>query len=116
MRGFMLSTLCLLGYRNAMNPTVDILRAIFALAFVVGLMWGFSYLIKKHGWRLGLPTAMTQGRTRRLKLVEILPLDHRNKVALVRQDDKEHLILIGAETSRIIEKNLSAPADMTEKL
>ena len=98
-----------------MNPSVDILRAIFALAFVLGLMWGLGFLIKKYGWRFGLPTAMNVGRTRRLQLVEILPLDHRNKVALIRHDQKEHLVLIGMEGSEIIEKNLTAPASGTEK-
>lgn len=98
-----------------MNPTTDILRAIFALAFVIGLMWLLSYVLKKYGWRFGLPTALSMGRERRLKLVEILPLDHRNKVALIRQDGKEHLLLINADNATIIEKNLSAPVETTEK-
>ena len=100
-----------------MNPTVDVLRAVFALAFVLGLMWFLGFLIKKYGHRLGLPGHMTIGRNRRLQLVEILPVDHRTKIALIRHDTKEHLVLIGAEGgTQIIEKNLASPADLpTEK-
>ncbi len=96
---------------DAMNPTVDILRAIFSLAFVVGVMWLIGYVIKKYGHRWGLPQHMTVGRNRRLKLVEVLSVDHKTKIALIRHDDKEHLLVVGAEGSQIIEKNLPSPPD-----
>ena len=79
-----------------------------ALLFVLGLMWSLGYLLRRYGARLGLPTPPLTGPNRRLQLIEVLPLDGRNKIVLVRRDDAEHLVLIGPAESEVIEKNISA--------
>ncbi len=97
-----------------MDAGVDLLRVCLALTFVIGLLLLSSFLIRKYGHLLGLPTAPNMGRNRRLQLVEIMNIDPRTKLALVRRDDQEHLLLIGQSSSEVIEKNL--PAQNTEKL
>ncbi len=86
-----------------MNSSVDLIRAIVALAFVLGLIWTLGYLIRKHGWRIGLPTAPLNGKVRRLKIIETLPLDAKNRAVLIRRDDVEHLVLVGTDTAQLIE-------------
>lgn len=91
-----------------MNPGLDLLRACVALIFVLGLMWSLGYLIRRYGHRLGLPTMPLTGPNRRLQVVEVLPIDARNKLILVRRDTTEHLILVGSTESEVIEKNLTS--------
>jgi flagellar protein FliO/FliZ len=97
-----------------MDAGVDLLRVCLALIFVIGLLALSSFLIRKYGHLLGLPTAPNMGRNRRLQLIEILNIDPRTKLALVRRDGQEHLLLIGQSSSEVVERNL--PAQLTEKL
>ena len=89
-----------------MNSSIDLLRAILALAFVLGLIWLLGAAIRKYGWRIGLPTPMSPSRTRRLQLLEVLTVDNKNRLILFRRDDAEHLILVGQETAQIVETNI----------
>jgi flagellar protein FliO/FliZ len=52
------------------------------------------------------------GRKRRLSTVESAFLDGRHRVVLIRRDDVEHLVLVGPNTSQVIETGIPAmPAD-----
>jgi flagellar biosynthetic protein FliO len=94
-----------------MNPmTPDIFRALFALLFVIGLLWLLSYALRKYGAKLGLPTVPMTGKARRLQLLEVLSLDQRNKLVLVRQDDQEYLLLVGQQHSQIIHRDTTETA------
>lgn len=88
------------------NSSIDLLRAVCSLAFVLGMIWLLGYLARKYGSRIGLPTALQSG-PRRLKLVEVMVLDSKNKLALIRRDNTEHLILIGTDTAQIVETSIS---------
>ncbi len=78
----------------------QILKAVAALVFVLALMGGLSLVLKK----LGLSSAMPiKSGDKRLKLVEILPLDGRRKIAIVQRDDVQHLILLGGNEETVIE-------------
>jgi flagellar protein FliO/FliZ len=94
-----------------MNPSVDILRAVFALFFVLGLIWLIGASIRKYGWKLGLPTPMAQSRVRRLQMLEVLNLDGKNRMVLVRRDNVEHLVLVGSETTQVIETSIPSKQD-----
>ncbi len=94
-----------------MQPGTDILKVCLALIFVLGLLFLISFLIRKYGHLMGLPTAPNMGRNRRLQLVEILSIDPRNKLVLVRQDNKEHLLLVGQSAVEVVEKNLPAQTE-----
>lgn len=82
-------------------------RFIAALVFVVGLMILLAQVMKHfngHG-------ALRGGRKRRLQIVEILPIDARHRAVLLRRDDREHLLLLGANGDRVIETHIESPQD-----
>ncbi|MEM6812200.1 MAG: flagellar biosynthetic protein FliO [Pseudomonadota bacterium] len=89
----------------------DYLKFLFALIFVLALMGLLAFGLKKLGLdRSGVMT----GRKKRLKLLEIQAIDTKNKIALVQRDDRQHLILIGQNSSDVIESNIEQPDDEKE--
>jgi flagellar protein FliO/FliZ len=83
-------------------------KFIVALAVVVGLIIVVAYLAKRFG--LGGRLAATGGRKRRLSIVEVLPLDAKRRLVLVRRDAVEHLVLIGPESDVVVERGANPPA------
>jgi flagellar protein FliO/FliZ len=86
--------------------TVTYIQAVLALIFVVGLMFGTSWLVRRLG--LAGPMATPIGRRRRLQMVEVLPVDARRRLVLVRRDDVEHLLLVGPTDSLVVERGIGA--------
>lgn len=84
------------------------LKAFLGLAIVLGLIVGLSWLLKRLGFGDSFKGPL--GRRRRLSTVEAIMLDGRHKAVLVRRDDVEHLILVGPNTSQVIERGIPAPA------
>ena len=80
------------------------LRFIVALIFVIGLIMGFAWLMRRFGFGGGLQGAL--GRKRRLATIEAAALDNRHRIYLVRRDDVEHLVLVGPNTSQVIERGI----------
>ena len=78
----------------------QIFKAIAALIFVLGLMGGLTLILKKLGLSGALPV---KSGDKRLKVIEVLPLDGRRKIAIIQRDDKQHLILLGGNTETVIE-------------
>lgn len=78
------------------------LRTLLVLVFVLGLITGLAWLLRRFG---SGRFAMRPVHKRRLDVVEILALDSRRKLALVRCDGTEHLLLIGGATDLVIEQN-----------
>jgi flagellar protein FliO/FliZ len=79
------------------------LKFFAALIFVLGLMGGLALVLK----RLGLgAAAMLPPEKRRLKIIEILPLDARRKAVLLRRDDCEHLVILGAASETVVESGI----------
>jgi flagellar protein FliO/FliZ len=66
------------------------------------LSWG----LKRSG--LGGPVLKGAGGRRRLKVVEVIPLDHKRRLVLVRRDDREHLLVLGAESETVVEAGILA--------
>jgi flagellar protein FliO/FliZ len=83
------------------------LQAFLGLAIVLGLILGLSYGLKRLGFGDGLKGPL--GRRRRLGTVEAVMLDGRHKAILLRRDDVEHLVLIGPNTSQVIESGITPP-------
>lgn len=83
-------------------------KAIAAFIFVIALMMGLPWFLKKLGIE---GQHFAKGGKRRLKLVETMPVDHKTRLVLVRRDDREHLILIGADHAAVVEKDIPAVAD-----
>ena len=76
--------------------TLDYLRFIGSLSLVVGLILGASWAIRRYGpQHLG----GLSGSKRRLEVIESLTLDTKHRLVLVRQDDQEHLVVLGGAAS-----------------
>ncbi len=84
------------------------LKAFLGLAIVLGLILGLSAALKRLGFGDGLRGPL--GRKRRLSTVEAVMIDARHKAVLLRRDEVEHLVLIGPNTSQVIERGIPAPA------
>jgi flagellar protein FliO/FliZ len=81
------------------------LRFFFALLLVLGLIMGLAWILRRIGYGAGGGLA----RHRRLRMVESALVDGRHRVVLVRRDDVEHLVLVGPNTSQVIERGIPAP-------
>lgn len=82
------------------------LRFIFGLVAVIAMIivavWGAK--------RLGLGTATGfRAKGRRLSLLEVMPLDQKRKLVLIRHDETDHLLLLGA-THEMLLASTAAPA------
>jgi flagellar protein FliO/FliZ len=86
-------------------------RFFLALAFVLLLIAGLAALVRRSGLGGRLAAAPGSGGERRLALIEVRPLDAKRKLVLLRRDDREHLVLLGATTDLLIESNIPAPPD-----
>lgn len=87
-------------------------RFIAALLFVLALIGALAWAAR----RFGLVARATVGRktkTRRLDITEVLPVDARRRLVLLRRDDTEHLILLGPERDILIETGIKAAAPVT---
>lgn len=77
-----------------------LMALVFVLALIGLLAWGAR--------RLGLlrGTVRAKGGSRRLDVVEIVPIDSKRRLALVRRDNTEHLILLGTTGDLIVETGI----------
>ena len=92
----------------------DYPRFLLALIFVIGLIGLLTLLARRFGFgaiRLS-PAFMGRGRNgkSRIAIVEATSIDARRRLVLVRRDDTEHLILIGANSEVVVERNIRPPA------
>lgn len=92
----------------------DYFRFLLALVFVIGLIGLLAILIRRFGGRSTQFLSSRMGRSRRLSIVETLPIDARRRLVLVRRDDKEHLVLLGASQELLIENEIPAEAPVQE--
>ena len=83
-------------------------RFAIALVFVLALIGLLGWLAK----RFGIAGAFVRPQaTRRLSVVESLPLDARHRLVLVRRDAVEHLVMLGAAGDSLIESGIEPPPD-----
>lgn len=80
----------------------DYSRFFFAFLFVVGLMWAISAAVKRFGLDQKL-RGVTAGAGR-LSVSEVLYLDPRRKLTLVRADGREYLLLLTADQVQVVDK------------
>jgi flagellar protein FliO/FliZ len=80
------------------------IRFVVALLFVIALIVTVAWLMR----RIGLGGVATgAARHRRLSVVEVMALDAKRRLVLIRKDDREHLILLSNAGDQVVE---SAPA------
>ncbi len=73
---------------------ISYIRVMAAFLFVIALIFFLSWALKRiksSQW-----VDKVQGE-RRLKIIEQVYIDNKNKLVLVRCDEQEHLVLIGAQ-------------------
>ncbi|MDD9876713.1 MAG: flagellar biosynthetic protein FliO [Magnetovibrio sp.] len=86
--------------------TADYLRFALALIFVLGLIGVLASVARKAGF--GFPAkAINPDGKRRLSIVEITALDSRRRLALIRRDDVEHLLLLTPTSEVVIETGIA---------
>lgn len=78
----------------------DYLRFLAALLAVLAAIGLLAWLARR--FHLG-GLARSGLQSGRLEVIESLPIDGRQRLLLIRRDDREHLLLIGPERSTVIE-------------
>ena len=84
---------------------LDFARYFAALLLVLGLIGAAGLATRKFG----LPGLTKPAATRRIHIVETMMLSPRQKIAIIRRDDVEHLVMITANGATVIESGFSAP-------
>ena len=82
------------------------LRFLAALVFVLALIVGIAWLGRRYGMGGRLP--MARGKAARLAVIEAAAIDAKRRLVLVRRDDTEHLLLLGANADLVIEPRIPA--------
>ncbi len=82
------------------------LRFAAALLFVLCLMGGLAFILRK--FNIGSNINASSGK-RRLKMVESLPLDSRRRAVLIKRDEREHLVILGANGETVVETGIEPP-------
>ena len=73
---------------------LDLLRALFALAFTLGIIGLAAWAARRYAPRLMTRLSAERGE-RRMTVVETLMLDPARRLVLVRIDSEERLLLLG---------------------
>ncbi|WP_411817684.1 flagellar biosynthetic protein FliO [Hyphococcus sp. DH-69] len=89
----------------------EILRVVFGFVVVLGMIGLAAYAAQKAG--LSTMNGVT-GRKKRLSLREVLPLDARRRVAIIKCDDTEYLIMLGPQGETVIDKELKPSVEHAE--
>jgi flagellar protein FliO/FliZ len=76
------------------------LRFLIALVFVIGMIGALAWAMRRFGWanRFVAPAGK-----KRLSVLEVLPIDGKRRLVLLRRDAVEHLVLLGIGGDLLIE-------------
>lgn len=81
------------------------IRFVLALMVVLGLIGALAWAARR--WGLAGVQTGKRDRSERLEVVEALSIDARRRLVLIRRDDREHLILLGQDSERVIETGIT---------
>lgn len=88
-------------------------RFLLALLFVLGLIGLLAYLLRRLGFGAVRISPAFRGKGRgaapRLAVVEVAVVDARHRLVLLRRDETEHLVLLGATSDLLIESGITPP-------
>lgn len=90
---------------------VDFGRYAGALLVTLGLLLGLGWAMRRFNL---LSNLRGEGGDRRVSIVETAALDARRRLALVRLDGREHLILLGVSGETLLESRDAPPAPAPE--
>jgi flagellar protein FliO/FliZ len=91
---------------------LSFLRMMGSLAVVLGLLVGALWLVRRYEIRVPqrwLAGFSMRSDTRRMELIERLAIDPRRSVALIRLDNREHMVLITPEGVLALDSAAAAP-------
>ena len=88
------------------------LKVIVAFIFVLSLMGGLAFVLKRFGLGQG---SMISPKKKRLKIIETTHIDAKHKAVLLERDTTQHLVLLGTNGDTVIETNIKAPKEPHEK-
>ena len=80
-------------------------KFLVALLFVIALIALFGTIARR--FRMFPSGTGPVSRRGRLGLIDQLSLDQKRKLVLIRRDDQEHLLLLGATGDRVIETDIA---------
>jgi flagellar protein FliO/FliZ len=84
---------------------MEIVRFLAALLFVVGLIIGFGYILRRYGnTQKWLGAGQSDGR---LSVIEVRYLDPKRRLVLIKRDETEHLLLLSEGKDIVIESPIS---------
>jgi flagellar protein FliO/FliZ len=84
---------------------LDFARYFAALLLVLGLIGAAGLATRKFG----VPGLAKPAKVRRIQIVETLMLSPRQKIALIRRDDVEHMVMITPNGATVIEAGIVPP-------
>lgn len=79
-------------------------RFVAALLFVLGVIGVFALLARR--FVPGARNINRRGVKRRLSVVEVVPVDTKRRLVLLRRDDTEHLVMLGPNGDTVVERNI----------
>ena len=86
---------------------LDYPRFLGALAATLGLLLLAAWALRKYGHRLGaLGLQGVAQKDRRLEIVETLSVGPRQRIVIIRRDDREHLVALSPDRATIIESGI----------
>lgn len=88
---------------------LSLAQAVAALLFVLGLIGLAGWAYRRFGGRFGAAVRPAT-QERRLKMVESMSIDGRHRLVLVSRDEVEHLLVVGLDTSLVVESRIGARA------
>ena len=87
-----------------MDP-VQYLKYIVGLLIVLGLIALITLLARRFGM---VPRASRDpSAPKRLAVSDVMYIDAKRRLVLVKRDDREHLLLLGPEHDVVVERNIS---------
>lgn len=85
------------------------MQFVLALVFVLALIGVLAVMARRFGF--GYATPAKGGRRRRLSVSEIVPLDAKRKLVLLRRDSIEHLVILGPTSETVVETAIAVPPE-----
>lgn len=82
------------------------LRTIGSLILVLGMIGLAAWVGKRYA--PGSGPRLSRNAKKRLEIVEVKQIDPRHRLVLVRRDDIEHLLMVGASSSLVVETSIGA--------
>lgn len=90
--------------------TEKLINTFVALIFVLALMGLLALAAKK----LGLGNAAKNRAGKRLKVVEVLPLDSKRRAMILQCDEKQHLVILSQNGETVVEKEIPVPTEIKD--